>query len=281
MPNTSLRRPQNGFRRGGKAAYHGQQRPRTFAASTGARGEATSTDEKWEQAALANRIDENMGFARYEAGRRREGWLVSLQPTALEDARVPGGGGRAAVDCYFIEADGATFKATVEHEPYFLVACRHGREAEVEEWCKRVPGGGVVKTVRRVEKEDLKMPNHLMGYRRTFLELRFSNVQDLLAARRDIMPIAEKNRKGMDAMDTYAEVAAYVLSLHVAGESRGQSQRHGKANTDRVGSGRTTDSTFSTTTAGLTSDGLLLLPLPTRAIFLLTFGSLTSHTTFE
>jgi DNA polymerase epsilon subunit 1 len=28
-----------------------------------------------------------------------------------------------------------------------------------------------------------------------------------LAARRDIMPIAEKNKKGMDAMDTYAEVA--------------------------------------------------------------------------
>ncbi len=26
------------------------------------------------------------------------------------------------------------------------------------------------------------------------------------------MPIAEKNKKGMDAMDTYAEVATYVLS---------------------------------------------------------------------
>ncbi len=52
------------------------------------------------------------------------------------------------------------------------------------------------------------MPNHLMGYRRTLLELRFANVSDLLAARRDIMPIAEKNKKNMDAMDTYAEVAA-------------------------------------------------------------------------
>jgi DNA polymerase epsilon subunit 1 len=209
MPNTSLRRPQKGYRRAGaKAAYHGASRPRTFAATTSGRGEATSIDEKWERTALANRIDETMGFARYESGRRREGWLVNVQPTSIEDSRVPGGGGRAALDCYFIEDDGATFKATVEYEPYLLVACRRGHEMEVEEWCKRIPGGGVVKSVKKVEKEDLKMPNHLLGYRRTFLELRFYNVNDLMAARRDIMPIAEKNKKGMDAMDTYAEVAA-------------------------------------------------------------------------
>lgn len=55
------------------------------------------------------------------------------------------------------------------------------------------------------------MPNHLLGYRRTFFELRFANVGDLLAARRDIMPIAERNRKNMNAMDTYAEVARYVV----------------------------------------------------------------------
>jgi DNA polymerase epsilon subunit 1 len=55
------------------------------------------------------------------------------------------------------------------------------------------------------------MPNHLLGYKRTFLQLRFSNVSDLLAARRDIMPIAEKNKKNMNAIDTYAEVARCVL----------------------------------------------------------------------
>ncbi|KAH8888486.1 DUF1744-domain-containing protein [Thozetella sp. PMI_491] len=208
MPNTSLRRPQKGYRRAGKTAYHGAAKSRTFAASTSARGEATSIDERWERQALANRIDENMGFARYEAGRKRQGWLVNVQPTAIEDARVPGGGGRAALDCYFIEEDGTTFKATVEYEPYFLIACRKGHEGEVEEWCKRVAGGGVVKSVKRIEKEDLQMPNHLMGYRRTLLELRFANVTDLLAARRDIMPIAESNKKNMDAIDTYAEVAA-------------------------------------------------------------------------
>ncbi|KAB5518121.1 hypothetical protein GE09DRAFT_514159 [Coniochaeta sp. 2T2.1] len=229
MPNTHLnKRPQKGFRRGGaKAAYHGASKPRTFAATSSARGEATSIDEKWERTALAHRIDESMGFARYESGRRKEGWLVNVQNTAIEDSRVPGGGGRAALDCYFIEEDGATFKATVEYEPYLLIACRKGHEMEVEEWCKRIPGGGVVKSVKKVEKEDLQMPNHLLGYRRTFLELRFYNVQDLLAARRDIMPIAEKNKKGMDAMDTYAEVAATNAGFDLFDEdSRSDDRRH-------------------------------------------------------
>lgn len=146
-----------------------------------------------------------MGFARYESGRRKEGWLVNVQPTAIEDDRLPAG--RAALDCYFIEQDGSTFKATVEYNPYFLIAVKRGHESEVEEWVKRIAGGGVVKSIQRVEKDDLSMPNHLLGYRRTYLQLNFANVNDLLAARRDIMPIAEKNKKNMSAMDAYAEVA--------------------------------------------------------------------------
>lgn len=191
MPNTSIRRPQKGFRRGGKSAYHGGRSARTFAATS--RVEGTSADEKWERTRLAQSIDDKMGFGRYESGKKKEGWLVNVQPTSIEDERIPGG--RAALDCYFIEEDGSTFKATVEYEPYFLIATRKGRESEVEEWLKRVPGDGVVKSIRRVEKDDLNMPNHLLGYRRTFIEIRFANVNDLMAARRDIMPIAEKNKK--------------------------------------------------------------------------------------
>ena len=135
---------------------------------------------------------------------------MNVKATSVEDPKIADG--RAALDCYFLEDDGGTFKATLEYDPYFLVAVKRGHEAEAEEWLKRAPGGGVVKSLRKVEKEDLQMPNHLLGYRRTFFELRFANVSDLLAARRDIMPIAEKNKKNMNAMDTYAEVARYVLN---------------------------------------------------------------------
>ncbi|KAI5863661.1 DUF1744-domain-containing protein [Durotheca rogersii] len=202
MPNTSLRRPQKGYvRRGGKMAYHGANRTRTFAAST-TRTEATSADEKIERTRLAQQIDESMGFARYESGRKKEGWLVN------------------------------TFKATIEYEPYFVIACRKGRESEVEEWAKRVPGGGLVHNVRRVEKEDLSMPNHLLGYRRTFLELHFRNVSDLMTARRDIMPIAEKNRKSMGAIDVYAEVASEQAGIDLFDDSRDDDTRNNASFSD-------------------------------------------------
>lgn len=207
MPGTRL--PAKGYRRGGKQAYHGPRAAKTFTAKAG--NEATSSDEKREAVKLAHAIDEAQGFARYESGKKRIGWLCNINTTTIEDEKIPDG--RAGLDCYFIEEDGGTFKATLEYDPYFLVAVKRGHEPEAEEWLKRAPGGGVVKSIRRVEKEDLQMPNHLLGYRRTFFELRFNNINDLLAARRDIMPIAEKNKKNMNAMDTYAEVARYVLTL--------------------------------------------------------------------
>jgi DNA polymerase epsilon subunit 1 len=45
-----------------------------------------------------------------------------------------------------------------------------------------------------------------LGYRRTFVQLDFANVQDLLAVRKGIMPIVAKNKKTVDVMDAYAEV---------------------------------------------------------------------------
>ncbi|KAH8673336.1 DNA polymerase family B [Xylariales sp. PMI_506] len=223
MPNTHLnRKPTKGFaRRGGKRAFHGS-RPQTFAATS--RAEGTSADERAERTLLANQIDESMGFVRHESGRRKEGWLVNVQPTTIA---LESDGGRAAIDCYFIEEDGGHFKATIEYEPYFLIAVRKGHESEVEEWVKRAPGEGVVKSVKKVDKEDLSMPNHLLGYRRTFLELRFRNVNDLMACRRDIMPLAEKNRKAMGAAEVYAEVAMDQAGFDLFDDdSRDDDKRH-------------------------------------------------------
>lgn len=167
--------------------------------------ELTSQAERIESTRQAHKIDESMGFERFEAGKKREGWLVNMHSTSIEDSKNPAG--RAAVDFYFLKEDGGTFKATVEYDPYFLIAVRRGKENEVEEWCRR-NFDGVIKNVKRIDKEDLQMPNHLLGYRRTFLKLIFSNVNDLLAVRKAIAPIAERNKGKMTAMDTYAEVAS-------------------------------------------------------------------------
>ncbi|KAI9829581.1 MAG: DNA polymerase epsilon catalytic subunit [Sarea resinae] len=202
-PYRTGRSYRGGFRGGNSS--QGFRRTKVIDSSSLRASEATSQDEKIQANRLANSIDESMGFARYEAGKKRIGWLCNMHSTSVEDEKVLGG--RAGVDFYFIEEDGGTFKATVEYDPYFLLAVRRGREAEVEEWCKRM-FEGMLKGIKRVEKEDLQMPNHLLGYRRTFLQLNFANVSDLLNVRKTLLPIAEKNIKNMSAMDTYAEVAS-------------------------------------------------------------------------
>lgn len=178
---------------------------RVVDASTLRSSEQSQQNERLEATRLAHKIDESQGFERFDAGKKRVGWLLNMHSTAIEDENVPGG--RAAVDFYFIGDEGEQFKASVEYQPYFLIGVKKGREAEVEEWVRR-GFEGQVRGVERVEKEDLKMPNHLLGYRRPFLKLLFANVNDLLAVRRTILPIAEQNKSKVSAMDTYAEVAS-------------------------------------------------------------------------
>ena len=144
------------FRRMGKNGQtsYGPRKPRTVDASSLRSSELTSQNEKLEATRLAHSIDESMGFERFEAGKKREGWLINMHSTSIEDFKNPGG--RAGVDFYFLQDDGNTFKATVEYDPYFLIAVKRGKEPEVEEWCKR-SFEGMVKSVQRIDKEDLSM----------------------------------------------------------------------------------------------------------------------------
>jgi hypothetical protein len=45
-----------------------------------------------------------------------------IDQTLLTSESSPGG--TAAVDFYFIQDDGGTFKATIPYEPYFFLTCR-------------------------------------------------------------------------------------------------------------------------------------------------------------
>lgn len=78
-------------------------------------------------------------------------------------------------------------------------------ETTIEEWLLKKYEGFILRVTRQ-RKEDLKLPNHLMGHRRLYLQLSFRNVSDLLAVRREIMPLALENGAKRDAVDAYAEV---------------------------------------------------------------------------
>ncbi|KZT25874.1 DUF1744-domain-containing protein [Neolentinus lepideus HHB14362 ss-1] len=165
--------------------------------------EGTQLEERFEQVRVNDEIDEKLGFARVEDGPKREGWLVNMHPTLVKDPDWPGG--KAGVDFYFIQDDGDLFKCTFLYEPYFCIACKSGMENTVEEFLLKKYEGMICR-ITRERKEDLQMPNHLMGHRRIFLELHFRNVSDLLTVRRDIVPLALANGAKRDAVDAYAEV---------------------------------------------------------------------------
>lgn len=161
MPARRFNQP---YRRGFQGRFGNASGRQPFSTVDSLRpNEATLQDEKIEATRLASSIDESMGFARYDSGKKRVGWLCNMHSSTIEDDKIPGG--RAGVDFYFIEDDGGTFKATVEYEPYFLVAVKRGREAEVEEWARR-KFESMLKGVRRVEKEDLQMVGAKSGFGR-------------------------------------------------------------------------------------------------------------------
>ena len=54
-----------------------------------------------------------------------------------------------------------------------------------------------------VDKEDLDLPNHLVGLKGHYLKLRFQSVEDLIRARREIMPAVRKNKEREKACFTY------------------------------------------------------------------------------
>ncbi len=72
--------------------------------------------------------DALFGFARLtredeESSEPRVGYLMNMLPTTIvgEDAVE-----RAALDMYFLQQNGATFKATLVHQPYFYLAVHAG-----------------------------------------------------------------------------------------------------------------------------------------------------------
>lgn len=95
-----------------------------------------------------------------------------------------------------------------------------GTETIVEEWLKKHFEGNIISRIVREWKEDLSLPNHLMGHRRLLLKLCFRNITDLLAVRRELAPLAIANGAKRDAVDAYAEVirATASMDIEVEGE---------------------------------------------------------------
>lgn len=154
-------------------------------------GREDTSERRLTDALFNDEIDAKFGFERHREGTERIGWLINIHPTEIlnEDKRLI-----SAVDYYFIEEDGSRFKVSLPFEPYFYIATKPGSEQEVISFLTRKYQG----TLARVElcpKEDLDLPNHLVGLKRTYLKLLFLSVNDLLKVRKELLPAVRKNQE--------------------------------------------------------------------------------------
>ena len=65
----------------------------------------------------------------------------------------------------------------------------------------------MIERIARCVKENLDLPNHLLGNLSTYLKLFFRNMQDLGDVKRALMPAIRKNAKSRLVEDTYAVLA--------------------------------------------------------------------------
>ncbi|EPY50696.1 DNA polymerase epsilon catalytic subunit A Pol2 [Schizosaccharomyces cryophilus OY26] len=148
-----------------------------------------------------NEIDRIMGFDACEGGPPREAWLINVHPTVIESQKR--NSTLSAVDFYFIQDDGETFRVTIPYAPYFYIAAREGKVASVEE-CMKKNFAGLVKSTSREYKDDLKLKNHIVGYKKLYIKLTFDNLTDLQSVRRAIMSAVKSNNVKEEAFNTYA-----------------------------------------------------------------------------
>ncbi|KAI9020780.1 hypothetical protein CLU79DRAFT_216823 [Phycomyces nitens] len=178
---------------------------------TKATKEPSNQDQRFDDVKDLDELEARFNFSRYEEGPEQLGWMLNMHETLIKDDEWPSG--RAGVDFYFLNDNGETFKTTQAYSPYMFIGCKTGTEGEVEEFLRR-RFENAIESMKRVKKEDLDQPNHLVGNTRTLIQLFFRNMNDLYAVRRVLLPAVKNNQAKISAIDTYAEVVSEANHVH-------------------------------------------------------------------
>ncbi|KAJ5074812.1 intein-containing DNA polymerase epsilon catalytic subunit a precursor [Anaeramoeba ignava] len=155
------------------------------------------------------------GFEEYKDYNPRLAWLFNFQPTTIEENET--GILKSAVDLYFIEQNGSTFKSTLQFEPYFLVLFENDRMIEVESSLRRIYETKISKMVV-LEKEDLDLKNHLSGIRRKCIKISFRVVEDLVFVRNELQKKIEKTSSTkirIEGLDFITEIREYDIPYYI------------------------------------------------------------------
>ncbi|XP_052412304.1 DNA polymerase epsilon catalytic subunit A [Carassius gibelio] len=168
---------------------------------------AMSAVKRLERSQFTDEMDERFGFERMKEPGEKTGWLINMHPTEIldDDKRMI-----SAVDYYFIQEDGNRFKIALPYKPYFYIATKKNCEREVISFLSKKFQGKVAK-LEVVPKEDLDLPNHLVGLKRNYIKLSFNTVDDLIKVKREISPAVRKNREREKSNDAYTSMLSSAL----------------------------------------------------------------------
>ncbi|XP_011332677.2 DNA polymerase epsilon catalytic subunit A isoform X4 [Ooceraea biroi] len=153
------------------------------------------------------RIDGVYGFRRVTDSKERVGFLLNMHATEIveDDKRMLSG-----VDYYFIEEDATRFKISLPYSPYFYILCRKNTFEEVSTFLSK-KYTGVLAKIETLYKEDLDLPNHLIGLKQKYLKLSFANTVDLTKVKRDIMRAVKVNKEREKSNTYYTDMLATTL----------------------------------------------------------------------
>ncbi|KAK4884405.1 hypothetical protein RN001_000676 [Aquatica leii] len=179
-------------------------------ASTSGKREETS-EIRLRQAIESDTIDSKYGFERIRDCQERTGFLLNMHTNEIldEDKRLI-----SAVDYYFMEEDGTRFKVSYPFKPYFYILTNRELLYEVSQYLLK-KYAGIIETIEEVVKEDLDLPNHLIGLKQRYIKLSFANQNDCFKLRRDILAVVRKNRKRKEANTYYTEMLTASLVNNV------------------------------------------------------------------
>uniref|UniRef100_A0A669ECA5 DNA polymerase epsilon catalytic subunit n=1 Tax=Oreochromis niloticus TaxID=8128 RepID=A0A669ECA5_ORENI len=171
-------------------------------------GSSLSALKRLERSQFTDEMDARFGFDRMKEPGEKTGWLINMHPAEIldEDKRMI-----SAVDYYFIQEDGSRFKVSLPFKPYFYIATKKNCEREVISYLSKKFQGKVAK-LEILPKEDLDLPNHLVGLKRNYIKLAFNTVDDLVKVKREIAPAVRKNREREQSNDAYTSMLSSALS---------------------------------------------------------------------
>ncbi|KOC70592.1 DNA polymerase epsilon catalytic subunit A [Habropoda laboriosa] len=154
------------------------------------------------------RVDGLYGFHRVTDIKEKIGFLINMHTTEIieDDKRLQSG-----VDYYFLEEDCTRFKISYPYCPYFYVLCKKDTYEEVSTGLNK-KYADIIHKVETFYKEDLDLPNHLIGLKQKYLKLSFLNTVDLNKVRRDIRKAVKINKEREKGHTYYTDMLSNVLN---------------------------------------------------------------------